>query len=300
MKSRLMYKFLIVYFLTCAFPVTGYGQNECVKSVLQKKFVLFDAMGYTGKPADLSSEGLVNMKVIYEGFLTQKDPKDPSKVILDLDKVKKQADEAILSNQKFICTDIEQWFYDGSMDSEKMSNGLNTMFQVFRDKIKDVCIGNYGIAPSALCVLRYYDNNKTENDSLINNWRKYNEKRWESVKNVDFIAPTVYIAEPNIDSWIEDLKTTVKEIKRHNLSKKIIVFIWPQYYDKPQSPYCEHFIEPEIWGKMLEAIYENCDGAIIWSGTEENKKIVKWDDSRIQKMMSVTKRFVDLHQIKNK
>ena len=55
---------------------------------------------------------------------------------------------------------------------------------------------------------------------------------------------------------------TVKEIKKHYPNKKIIAYIWPQYYDKKDSPYYKQFIPPHIWKQMLEATYTYCDGSI--------------------------------------
>lgn len=304
-NSKFLHVFLCLFFLTSVSPVRSNIQINHKKSAMDlvekkiqiKKFVLFDAMNYVDKPADLTSEGLLPIKVIYENFLTSPNPDDSSKVILDLGKIKTQAYNTLHLNPKYICTDVEQWFYDASVNSKEMSNRFNKMFKVFRDKINDVKISNYGIAPSALCVYRFYDNNQTDNETLINNWRKSNEKRWDSVKNVDFLTPCVYIAEPNIDSWIKDLELTVKEIKKHDSYKKIIVFIWPQYYDKPNSPYFKQFIDPKIWAKMLTAVYAYCDGAIIWSSTtDENKQTVKWNDSRVQTMMDATKQFINFHK----
>jgi hypothetical protein len=294
MKFRLNNLFFLLTFLLLA-------ENVACKDVTKpmrdkrtvKKFVLYDAMSYLGKP-DLTSDGFSRIKVLYEEQLTNPDPNDNTKVILDLNKINKLAAEAGYSNSTVICTDIEQWFNDRSVSGEEMANRFTIMFDVFRTKIANVQIGNYGVAPSALCVSRFFDNGKIVEKTLINNWKASNEKRWASANAVDFFAPTVYIAEPNVVSWINDLKITVKEIKAHDAAKKIIVFLWPQYYDKPNSPYYKKVIAPEIWKRMLDAVYENCDGAIIWSGSID---AINWDDSRVQAIINVTKQFINLYKV---
>ena len=268
--------------------------NPPTNTTTVKKFVLYDAMHYQGK-IDLTSERFSRIKLLYETSLTKPDPNNTAKVILDMDKINTEAEAANYSNS-VVCTDIEQWFNDNSVSGAEMASRLTTMFNVFRDKISNVKICNYGIAPSALCVYRYYHNGETTEEMLINNWKTSNQKRWASANTVDFFAPPVYIAEPNIESWISDLKITVNEIKAHDATKKIIVFLWPQYYDKTGSPYYKKFIATDIWRQMLEAVYENCDGAIIWSSnTDENAQIVTWNDSRVQAMMSATKEFIAAH-----
>ena len=77
------------------------------------------------------------------------------------------------------------------------------------------------------------------------------------------------------------------------LPRKLLFFFGHNMYDKKGSPYYKKVIAPEIWQQMLEAVYENCDGAIIWSGTID---AINWDDPRVQAMMNVTKQFIDFHK----
>ena len=268
--------------------------SPSIDTTTVKKFVLYDAMHYSGKP-DLTYERFSRIDLLYESSLTKPDPNNTAKVILDIDKINTEAGLANYPNS-VVCTDIEQWFTDSSVSGDEMASRLTTMFNVFRTKIAGVKICNYGIAPSALCVSRFYDNGNSTETTLINNWKASNVKRWISAGTVDFFAPPVYIAQPDIVSWISDLKTTVNEIKTHDATKKIIVFLWPQYYNKAGSPYYKQFIDISIWQHMLEAVYANCDGAIIWSSnTDEKEAIVTWTDSRVQAMMGVTKQFIAAH-----
>jgi len=270
--------------------------SPSIDTTTVKKFVLYDAMHYSGKP-DLTSERFSRIDLLYESSLTKPDPNNTAKVILDIDKINTEAGLANYLNS-VVCTDIEQWFTDSSVSGDEMASRLTTMFDAFRAKIANVQIGNYGVAPSALCVSRFYDNGNSTETTLINNWKASNVKRWTAAGTVDYFAPPVYICQPNITQWISDLVTTVNEIKTHDATKKIIVFIWPQYYDKSGSAYYKQFINTSIWQQMLEAVYTYCDGAIIWSSnTDENENIVTWADSRVQAMMGVTKTFITEHNI---
>ena len=268
---------------------SGYTQRE-------QKFELYDAMAYPGKP-NLAPEGLLPVYLMYEATLTKPDPANPSKVVLDLEKINVQAELAANFPHVMVSTDIENWYGDNSIDASEMSNRFSQLFSVFRGKNPNVTIGNYGIVPSALCVYRFYDDGKTEDGVLIDKWKENNIKRWPSLARADVCTPSVYIAQPDIESWKRDLQITVAEIKKHNPNKKIIVYIWPQYYNKPDSPYGKQFLTGEKWASLLEAVYESCDGAIIWSGqTDEKEEVARWQDTRIQEIWNATKDFITLHQ----
>ncbi len=261
-----------------------------------KQFALYDAIAYPGKP-DLTSEGLLPVYLMYEASLTKANPANPNRAILDMDKVNIQAELAAEFPHVIVSTDIEDWFNDGSIDEDEMHDRFKTMFDVFREKNSNVIIGNYGIAPSALCVYRYYNRDKWDDETIIQNWKDNNARRWKSVGASDVIMPVVYIAEPDIDAWIRDLDITIEEIRKHEADKKIVVYIWPQYYDKPDSPYLRQIIDPEIWKQMLEAIYERCEGAVIWSGqTDGEGNTLHWNNAGIQAIWNETKSFMQRHQ----
>lgn len=274
-----------IYILIIAFL---FGNINFLQS---KDFVFYDAIAYSGKP-DLSAEGLTPIHLIYEAKLTSPSVLNPDKAVLDLDKIDNQAEMYANFPDVVVSTDIEQWLWDTTIDGDSMSNLYKTLFERFRAKNKNVIIGNYGIAPGNLSVYRYNLPN-LDNNTIIERWKRDNLKRWESVKYADIVFPTIYIPEPNIVSWINDLKTTVNEIKKYAPTKKIVAYIWPQYYDKQGSPYNLQFISPAIWEQMLQAVYENCDGAIIWSSrTDDSGSIINWSDSRVQNLWEKTKEFI--------
>ncbi len=302
-KVSLINLFIVLVLSICclackkAIPEQDKGPTEDpIDEDIKTKFALYDAMAYPGKP-DLAPEGLLPVYLMYEAALTKANPNNANRVILDMDKISVQAELAANFPHVMVSTDIEDWFGDGNVDEDEMQNRFNTMFGVFREKNPNVVIGNYGIAPSALAVYRYYNQDKWDDATLVQNWRDSNVKRWKSIGASDVIMPVIYIAEPDIDKWIRDLDITVEEIRKHNTDKKIVVYIWPQYYDKPDSPYKREVISPEIWKQLLEAVYERCDGAIIWSGqTDGEGNTLPWNDARIQAIWNETKTFIQTHQ----
>ncbi len=261
-----------------------------------KKFELYDALAYPGKP-DLEGEGLLPLFLIYEAALTKPDPDNPSRAIPDYMKIDLMAHKAEQFPKVMVSTDIEDWFSDSSLDAAAMSDRFRWLFAEFRGKNPDVVIGNYGLAPSALCVYRFYDNGQTDEELLLQQWRNNNQKRWPSLSQADVCTPSVYIAQPDVDSWIRDLQITVAEIRKYEPEKKIIVYIWPQYYNKPDSPYYKQFLSGEKWTQMLEAVYEHCDGAILWSTTTDDRdELVRWSDPRVQAVWTATRAFIDSHR----
>lgn len=261
-----------------------------------KEFTFYDALTYPGKP-DLSAEGLTPIHLIYEAKLTSPSVLNPDKAVIDIDKINNQAEMYAYFPDVVVSTDIEQWLWDVTIGGDSLAFLYKTVFDRFRVKNPNVIIGNYGIAPGTLNIYRYNLPSLYE-EVLLARWKRDNLKRWESVKHADIIFPSVYIPEPNITSWINDLKITVSEIKKYAPTKKIVVYIWPQYYDQPGSIYNKQFISPEIWEQILEAVYENCDGAIIWSTkTDESGNLAFWSDQRVQDIWNVTKNFISSHEV---
>jgi hypothetical protein len=263
----------------------------------QKQFVLYDAMFFKNKP-NLEKEGLKPIILLYEGTLTMTDPSNPKKVILDPEKISFQAKQASKRPEVVVSTDIEQWYGDGSVSAEEMSNRFKALFETFRRENPNVKIGNYGVAPSNLCVYRFYDKNKTSNDALISKWKESNKKRFASIEHSDIIFPSVYMAEPDIKSWKQDLITTISEIKRYNKDKPVILYLWPAYYDAPWSEYNRLIMDSKIWKEMLEISFEYADGAVIWaSNLDKNKNVIFWTDPRVQKIWEETQKFIKAHKL---
>ena len=103
-----------------------------------------------------------------------------------------------------------------------------------------------------------------------------------------------YITSPDLVQWEKDVKTAVDDIHQRFPNKKIIGYIWPQYYSATNSPYFKQFIDPVRWRQMLEISKKYTDGVIIWSDKrDENNQIVRWNDPRIQATMKATQAFIN-------
>ena len=121
----------ILLSLTLCYVSTAYCSN---KERGTKQFFIFDAISYIGKP-DLSQDGLQPVYLMYEVTLTKKESDHSSKVILDFNKIERQARLASLFPETMISTDIEQWYYEPSLTDQEIEQEFNTLFSYFRQKI---------------------------------------------------------------------------------------------------------------------------------------------------------------------
>lgn len=257
-----------------------------------KEFVVYEWLSYKNKP-DLSSERMSKILLVYEAALTKENPSNGNAyTLLDVEKVKYQAKAAKMQGYKIISTDIESWY--GKVSGEKIKEDLNTTFNIFKQEVPDAKLGNYGVPFTNLNVRRY--NRKATEEEIITEWKKASESRTLAGSVSDYVCPSFYIAEPNFEQWKKDLLTSVKYSKELYPDKKIVAYIWPQYYDFKDSPHYKKFIDQKIWASILEACFENLDGVIIWSGAvDENENPVDWQDQRVQDFMETTRKFISKH-----
>lgn len=263
----------------------------------RKKFALYDAMNCIGKPSDLSSDGIFRIGMVYEKQLTNRDTiNNLIRLTLDDKKIAKYVKAVQDSVFKIICTDVEGWYGNKDVDPSELNSNLEKLFEPFR-KTGNIQISNYGIPFSNLNVWRWtYDKIHDEN-TLLKRWISNNKKRMNAATVVDYFTPSVYIVDPNIETWKRNLQITVQEIRKIDKDKKIIVFLWTNYYDMKNNPYSREFISPEIWRQMLESVFLLCDGAIIWNSLlDKNGNRYQWDNENMQKLMKVTKDFTHEHR----
>ena len=157
--------------------------------------------------------------------------------------------------------------------------------------------GNYGVPLGTLNIARYVEEmaGKTEEEILAA--LTENNNRLAAGEVSDVLYPCFYCYGPDMDQWIEDLKITVDYIKKYYPQKKIVGYIWPQYYDWKTSPYYMQFIAEEKFLQMLEAAYEHLDGVVIWAHGRDadNKTKVNWEDDRVQAIYRAIKTFAGRH-----
>lgn len=260
----------------------------------KKDFVVYDRLAYPGKP-DLSADGLAPLKLIYEvGLLT--DGK------IDMDKINARIAEANKTGIKAFSTDIESWYWGGKYSNEALKDSLAKVFAAFRAGIKGVRIGNYGVPIGSLNIARNVEHNRGKTDEEILAKLKSRNNRLAAGEVSDVLYPSLYIYNPDIPQWIEDMKTTVEFARSHYPDKKIVAYIWPQYYDWKTNPYYMQFITEEKFLQMLEAAYEYLDGVVLWAHGRDtdNKTKVRWEDPRVQAIYRAIKTFTSRHDISRK
>lgn len=257
---------------------------------VKKEFVIYEWMGYQDKP-DLLSEKISKVFLIGESHITKPDPTGARpKGILDWDKIKSQAEQAKMLGFKYISTDIETWW--GQMDAELMASDHAEMYEYFRKEIPGSIVGGYGYPVSNLTLRRWKREHLPEQE-IIDEWKRSSEWRMPTGKVVDELQPSLYLGVPDSTQWLKDLEIMVTYMKENFPNKKIVGYLWPQYYDFADSPYHKKFIEPEIWKALLEGAYKHLDGIILWAGgTDPDGKLVSWNDSRVQAIWNVTKQFI--------
>lgn len=263
----------------------------CVEQKPEKEFVIYDSLFYPGKP-DLSADGLQKIKLIYESHLL-------TDGLIDMDKINARIKEANEAGIKTISTDIESWYWGGKYSSSYVKDSLTRVFNAFREGIPGASVGNYGVPLGTLNIARYVEHNAGKSDEEILSLLMSTNNRLEAGEVSDVLYPSLYIYGPDIEQWIEDLKTTVEYAKSYYPDKKIVGYIWPQYYDWKTSPYYMQFITEEKFLQMLEASYEYLDGVVLWAHGRDtdNKTKVNWEDERVQGIYRAIKTFVSNHNL---
>ena len=160
-------------------------------------------------------------------------------------------------------------------------------------------IGNYGVPMTNLNILRYSKTlqGKTEKE-IQARWISDSRRRMPVADVSDVFFPSMYTMNDDMDQYAKDAKITADYIRANFPGKKIIVYLWPQFYNLHSEPidFYQRFMTPEQWTKVLEACYENFDGVVMWChGHDENKIKVPWDDERVQGIYKATQCFVKRH-----
>lgn len=277
----------------------GLTATACQAKDADKPFVMYDTMDYVGKPKDLSAERLSPAMLIYERQITMPAADGKRKAgVFDPERVKQYAHKSRREGVNVIALDIESWF--GKIDGEILSGeaiaaDFDKMFREFKRINPNAKIGNYGVPVANLNLIRFVRPNQSE-EAILKKWREAGQRRIAAGAVSDDLYPVFYIGGPDVKQWEKDMAVMVAETKRLYPEKRIIGYIWPQYYSFKDSPYFKQFIGPKEWRAMLEASIKHLDGVIIWSDKrDEHDKIVRWEDARVQAMMKATREFVAAH-----
>lgn len=263
-----------------------------------RDFIIYDRMDYVGKP-DLTADKLSKVFLIYESELVMPDPAGKRKHgVLNEKRIRELARQSYREGYRTISTDIETWFAekDGQiLTPQELKADFARMYQIFKEENPRAYISNYGLPDEHLHAIRYYQT-QSDNEAVLAKWRQFSKRRQMSAAISDYANPVFYITTPDLAQWEKDVQTTITEIRKRYPDKKIIGYLWPQYYSASNSPYFKQFIDAERWQKMLEISSKYMDGVIIWSDKrDENHQIVRWNDPRIQAIMRATKSFIAAH-----
>ncbi|MDO5638777.1 MAG: hypothetical protein Q4G28_02810 [Neisseria sp.] len=285
--------------LAALFALAGTGCQAAEAGNANKPFVIYDTMDYVGKPKDLSAERFSKAMLIYERQITMPSPDSKRKAsVFNPVRVKQYAHQSIKEGTNVIALDIESWFgkIDGQiLSGETIAKDFDQMFKEFKRINPNAKIGNYGVPIANLNLIRFLRQDQPE-AAIVAKWKEASVRRQAAGAVSDDLYPVFYIGGPGVAQWEKDMAATVAEIKRTYPDKRIIGYIWPQYYSFRDSPYYKQFIGPKEWRAMLETSIKYLDGVIIWSDKrDEHDKIVHWNDPRVQAMMKATREFVAAH-----
>lgn len=264
---------------------------QCCPKSQEKEFVVYDCLFYPGKP-DLTADHLHKIKLVYESRIL-------TDGLIDMEKIAAVINEANKDGLKVISTDIESWYWKDECTSSYMRDSLAKIYDAFRAGIEGVSLGNYGLPLGTLNIARYVESMADKTEEELCAALMDDNKRLEAAGISDVLYPSLYIYGPDIDQWVRDLKTTVDYARAHFPDKRIVGYVWSQYYDWKTSPYYMQFISEEDFLKMLEASYEYLDGVVLWAHGRDadNKTKVNWDDERVQGIYRAIKTFVSNHNL---
>jgi len=254
-----------------------------------KVFYVYESMSYSGNDHNHQADKISPVSLIYEAFLVD-DNKE-----LDQTKINTQINLVNLTGVKAVSTDIEAWY--STLSGDEMKTRFTSLFNQFKSQVTDCHIGNYGVPVSDLNVLRYTPSmaGKSE-DEIISRWKSDSQKRFPVGEISDVLYPSLYAMNGDVAQYASDVKTTAEYIRANFPGKKIIGYVWPQYYDMATNPLYKQFIPNATFLQMLEACYQYLDGIVLWaSGTDADGNPVSWEDARVQSMYKTVKEFIANH-----
>ena len=82
--------------------------------------------------------------------------------------------------------------------------------------------------------IRHYRPN-VDNEAILAKWRQVSKRRAPTAAISDYANPVFYITSPDLVQWEKDVETAVDDIHQRFPNKKIIGYIWPQYYSATNS-----------------------------------------------------------------
>ncbi len=108
-------------------------------------------------------------------------------------------------------------------------------------------------------------------------------------RELDVLFPSLYAAYDDVENWSRYAETKLRAARM--AGKPVFPFIWPQYHDS-NAALGRSFLSAIHWQRVLEVVFANADGAVIWGGWRDRTDYrLRWDPAA--EWWLVTKRFLE-------
>lgn len=251
---------------------------SCTIFAGDKSFVIYDGTLFKDKP-DLKVYGIQPLTILYMSALW---PNKMSRVNPPSNYVVKDlASDFRKTSEEILCLDVEHWSIKGD-DRRINLQKYKATIDKFKNELKDVNIGFYGLVPER----NYWASIKGGNKNA--SWKASNAELMAFSESVDIIFPSLYTFYTNKEDWKRYAIEHLKEAKRYG--KPVYAFLWPLYHESNYW-HRHQYIGDDYWRLQLETVSQYADGIVLWGGWDfDNKTKQKWDEST--SWWQVTKQFI--------
>lgn len=237
------------------------ASNTTIAANQTNKFVLLDALLHRGKP-NLSRLGIMPCPPVASIWRTgaNRDAIDEIGLKIELNKLR--------NDSEYFFIDIENWPVL-KVNSEERRSSINKLIQVAdiaRARFPKSKFGYYGIPPG-ITYWPLIDHRPVE----YSDWISAQEDLKRLADKVDIIMPSLYTFYKDPKGWLTYAKATIDACKKFN--KPIYPFLWFEYHDS-NFLLRNHEIDVDFWNTQLQFCQDNCDGLILWGGSQRN-----WSES---------------------
>lgn len=226
-------------------------------------FTVFDELVYEDKP-DVGALGLTPVHIAYtwqlwgERHLTEGLAKEPP-----VDSLVTYAKRYRLDAKPpaIVILDVEHWkIYNTSEAAvqESIRKYLSLLETIRTGFPAMTAVGYYNIGPLptgyGLAVRPY-------TAAELDAWRAQNDVIQPLVNKMDFLAPSLYTSAGwSRAGWERMAVAFIQEARRLAKGKRVIPFVWPQYFDT--NPY--EYMEGDRWLAQLNLVREHADSVVLW------------------------------------
>jgi hypothetical protein len=239
--------------------ITG---SETINLSVDGEFYFFDGLNYENEP-DLSSYGLVEIKIIYSSALWENGESTESP---NIDKVKEVA--ASIPEYSIVCIDIEHWSLTGVSSTVRDQNiaKYQSVAEAFKSVNSTSQIGFYSMLP----VRDYWRALQGEGSAEYEAWQAENDALAPLADYVDIIFPSLYTFYDDVQGWQVYAEENLNEARIYD--KPVVAFLWPEYHNSNDDLKGQN-IPMAFWTVELEMVEQYADSVVLWGGYGK-----QWDD----------------------